>query len=94
MTTRATARVPAATARTRDPRATGAPAPAPASTPRPRRARPELRLVPGVAATRPRRRPASLLRNRRAPFVLLVVALLVGTTLGLLSSTPRSPSTR
>ncbi|HVD29940.1 MAG TPA: hypothetical protein VNC79_15775, partial [Mycobacteriales bacterium] len=30
------------------------------------------------------RRPASLLRNRRAPFVLLVVALLVGTTLGLL----------
>jgi hypothetical protein len=31
----------------------------------------------------PRRR-ASILRHRRAPFVLLVVALLVGTTLGLL----------
>jgi hypothetical protein len=37
-----------------------------------------------VTATRPRRRPASLLRHRRAPFVLLVVALLVGTTLALL----------
>jgi hypothetical protein len=46
--------------------------------------RPELRLVPGVTSTRPRRRPTSLLRHRRAPFVLLVVALLVGTTLGLL----------
>jgi hypothetical protein len=44
--------------------------------------RPELRLVQGVAVTR--RRQASLLRHRRAPFVLLVVALLVGTTLGLL----------
>jgi hypothetical protein len=44
--------------------------------------RPELRLVQGVSVTRPRR--ASLLRHRRAPFVLLVVALLVGTTLGLL----------
>lgn len=46
--------------------------------------RPELRLVPGGAATGTRRRPTSLLRSRRAPFVLLVVALLVGTTLGLL----------
>jgi len=46
--------------------------------------RPELRLVPGGTAARPRRRPASVLRHKRAPFVLLVVALLVGTTLGLL----------
>ncbi len=46
--------------------------------------RPELRLVPGATAARTRRRPTSLLRNRRAPFVLLVGALLVGTTLGLL----------
>jgi hypothetical protein len=72
-TARAAARVPA--------RAT--PRPGSRSTPRPA-ARPELRLVPGVPAGRARRRPASLLRNRRAPFVLLVVALLVGTTLGLL----------
>ena len=53
------------------------------STPRPT-PRPELRLVPGVTAARPRRRPTSFLRNRRAPFVLLIVALLIGTTLGLL----------
>jgi hypothetical protein len=47
--------------------------------------RPELRLVPGVPATRGRRRPVPLLlRHRRAPFVLLVVGLLVGTTLALL----------
>jgi hypothetical protein len=46
--------------------------------------RPELRLVHGVSATRRRGRRAALLRHRRAPFVLLVVALLVGTTLGLL----------
>ena len=75
MTTRATVRT---TARTATPRTTGA-------SRVPSRARitprPELRLVPGVAA---RPRPASLLRHRRAPFVLLVVALLVGTTLGLL----------
>lgn len=77
MTTRATVRT---TARTATPRTTGA-SRVPSrvrTTPRP-----ELRLVPGVAA-RPRRQPASLLRHRRAPFVLLAVALLVGTTLGLL----------
>jgi hypothetical protein len=45
--------------------------------------RPELRLVPTTPVIRPRR-AASALRNRRAPFVLLVVALLVATTLGLL----------
>jgi hypothetical protein len=44
--------------------------------------RPELRLVPGVAS-RSRRR-ALAVAGARAPFVLLVVALLVGTTLGLL----------
>ena len=70
MTTRATARTGAV-------RTTGVPRARTA-------ARPELRLVPAAAATRTRRRPASLLRHRRAPFVLLVVALLVGTTLGLL----------
>ena len=44
--------------------------------------RPELRLVTGVA---PRaRRRALVVAGSRAPFVLLVVALLVGTTLGLL----------
>ena len=76
MTSRATARVPARVPARVTPR-TGTPRAGTRSTPRP-----ELRLVPGVTATR--RRPASLLRNRRAPFVLLVVALLVGTTLGLL----------
>jgi len=84
MTTRATVRTTArTTARTTTPRSTGAsrvPSRAGArATPRP-----ELRLVPGVTAAGSRRRPASLLRHRRAPFVLLAVALLVGTTLGLL----------
>jgi hypothetical protein len=82
MTTRATARVAARVpvrAAARGSARTGGRG----TTPRPA-ARPQLRLVPGGAATRPRRRPASLLRHRRAPFVLLVVALLVGTTLGLL----------
>jgi hypothetical protein len=46
-------------------------------------ARPELRLVPAVPA-RSRRRVSTGFGSRRAPFVLLVVALLVGTTLGLL----------
>ena len=78
MTIRATARVPArVTSRAGTPRTSTRTAARPA-------ARPELRLVQGVAPTRARRRPAALLRNRRAPFVLLVVALLVGTTLGLL----------
>jgi cell division protein FtsL len=74
MTTRATARTGAV-------RTTGTSRAVPRARTAPR---PELRLVPGVAATRTRRRPVSLLRHRRAPFVLLVVALLVGTTLGLL----------
>jgi hypothetical protein len=71
--TRATARVPAgAGARSAvrpSQRATG---------------RPELRLVPAVPAVRARRRTPRALRHPRAPFVLLIVALLVGTTLGLL----------
>lgn len=53
--------------------------PVPRSTP----ARPELRVVPTAAPARPRR-SAPGIRSRRAPFVLLVLALLVGTTLGLL----------
>ena len=44
--------------------------------------RPELRLVPGVVPRARRRTLAAA--GSRAPFVLLVVALLVGTTLGLL----------
>ena len=44
--------------------------------------RPELRLVPGVPPRARRRTLAAA--GSRAPFVLLVVALLVGTTLGLL----------
>ena len=79
MTTRATARVAA-----RVPARGSARTARPQATPRPATPRPELRLVPGMAGARPRRRPVSLLRHRRAPFVLLVVALLVGTTLGLL----------
>ena len=88
MTTRATARVSTrAGSRTTTPRTTTPRTTTPRTAPRTgaRTApRPELRLVQGVTATRARRRPSSLLRHRRAPFVLLVVALLVGTTLGLL----------
>jgi hypothetical protein len=46
--------------------------------------RPELRLVPMSTTVTPRRRAPRALRHPRAPFVLLVVAMLVGTTLGLL----------
>ena len=45
--------------------------------------RPELRLVAGEGQARPRR-PLPTVSYRRAPFVLLVIAMLVGTTLGLL----------
>jgi hypothetical protein len=76
MSTRTTAavRVPRPPARATAPHG----APARATAPRP-----ELRLVAGGATARVRRR-ASAISSRRAPFVLLVVALLVGTTLGLL----------
>ena len=97
MTSRATARSSApgrtTAARTTAPRTTAPRTTAPHTTGTPRvtsrtgarpTPRPELRLVPGATAARTRRRPTSLLRNRRAPFVLFVVALLVGTTLGLL----------
>jgi hypothetical protein len=40
--------------------------------------------VHGTATARPRKRAAAALKHRRAPFVLLVVGLLVATTLGLL----------
>ncbi|SDD12171.1 cell division protein FtsI (penicillin-binding protein 3) [Geodermatophilus telluris] len=52
-----------------------------ATGPTPRVSAPALRLVPGGDAGRT---PRGLLGSRRAPFVLLVVALLVLTTLGLL----------
>jgi hypothetical protein len=48
-------------------------------------ARPELRMLSAPAPTgRSRRTAAATPHTRRAPFVLLVVAMLVGTTLGLL----------
>ena len=74
MNSRATARVTPAPPRS-----------APRATPRtaPRSPRPELRLVTATPTPRARRGAAAL-RNRRAPFVLLVVGLLVATTLGLL----------
>jgi hypothetical protein len=87
--TRSTARAATPTARSTTARTTTArtTTATPRSTPRPTGravpARPELRLVPSVPA-RSRRRVAPLFGSRRAPFVLLVVALLVGTTLGLL----------
>jgi cell division protein FtsB len=87
MSNRATARTINPAARAAVPAARAA-APAPRSTPRtaPRTTpvRPELRLVPGLAPVRSRRQAFWAMGSRRAPFVLLVVALLVGTTLGLL----------
>ncbi len=78
MSSRATARGPA-TSRTSPARIVGA-----RTTPRTAsRSQPQLRVVAAPPA-RPRRRPRTSLRSRRAPFVLLVVALLAGTTLGLL----------
>lgn len=71
------------TARSPGVRTTAERAPRTGATPRPVPARPELRLVAGEDQARPRR-PLPAAPNRRAPFVLLVVALLVGTTLGLL----------
>jgi hypothetical protein len=58
------------------------PRPEPRVTSRATPVRPDLRLVPGVPPRARRRTLAAA--GSRAPFVLLVVALLVGTTLGLL----------
>ncbi|GAA3171049.1 hypothetical protein GCM10010531_25450 [Blastococcus jejuensis] len=72
----------ATTARATTPRTAVPRTPAKRATP----VRPELRLV-GTAApagARPRRHTRHDATRRRAPFVLLVVGLLVGTTLGLL----------
>ena len=71
MSSRATAR---ATARTV----------VPVRTPQRTPGRPELTLVEKPETPCPRRRTSPAQAGRRAPFVLLVVALLVGTTLGLL----------
>ena len=70
----------ATTARRAD--AVRAPRTEPRATSRATPVRPELRLVPGLAPRARRRRLVAA--GSRAPFVLLVVALLVGTTLGLL----------
>ncbi|MGY2129362.1 hypothetical protein [Blastococcus sp. SYSU DS0617] len=76
MSGRATARVPVT------PRAATARA-VPARTAPRSPSRPQLSVVT-TPPPRPRRRARAALRSRRAPFVLLVVALLAGTTLGLL----------
>ena len=81
MSTRATARTIAPSARTAQ---AGAGTAAPRSTPRAAPVRPELRLVPGPTPVRSRRQAVSVLASRRARLVLLLVVLLVGTTLGLL----------
>ena len=82
--TRATARVHGVTSPRVAPRS-GAPRTGSARTAPRASLRPELRLVPatGPAVRSPSRTPR-VLRHPRAPFVLLVVAMLVGTTLGLL----------
>jgi hypothetical protein len=75
------------TARTTADRAT-APRPATAKAaspaPAPAPARPELRVVPSQPVRRFSGRPAGAHGERRTPFVLLVVGLLVASTLGLL----------
>jgi hypothetical protein len=81
MSTRATARTIAPSARTAQ---AGPGTAAPRSTPRAAPVRPELRLVPGPTPVRSRRQAVSVLASRRARLVLLLVVLLVGTTLGLL----------
>ncbi|GAA4751012.1 hypothetical protein GCM10023328_37430 [Modestobacter marinus] len=76
-------------------RATGRATTGPVHVPRPALPRrsgpvpsgPQLRLVPPsrpIPARAPRGNRRALLRGRRAPFVVVLVALLVGTTLGLL----------
>jgi hypothetical protein len=60
-----------------------------AAAPRPAKvapaaARPHLRVVPSEPLRRLSTRPAAAADRRKAPFVLLVVAMLVGTSLALL----------
>jgi hypothetical protein len=81
--TRATARVPARVTAGGSPRTGATRAGSARTTPR-AVARPELRLVPAGPAAGARRRAPRALRHPRAPFVLFIVAMLVGTTLGLL----------
>ena len=76
------AAVPARATTARRADAVRAPRTEPRATSRATPVRPELRLVPGLTPRARRRRLVS--PGSRAPFVLLVVALLVGTTLGLL----------
>ena len=76
------ARSAARTATGSRPAATATPRSTPRAASRATPVRPDLRLVPGVPPRARRRRLVS--PGSRAPFVLLVVALLVGTTLGLL----------
>lgn len=84
MSTRSTAAVPLP-ARSTSSRATSSRSMPIRSTPtRVTAPRPQLRLVPAGAAVRARQRAAAVAGERRAPFVLLIVALLVGTTLALL----------
>lgn len=79
----ATARTTADRGATAPARTPSAPSPA-AAAPRDAAARPQLRVVPAAPARRTAARAARRTGERRTPFVLLVVALLVGTTLGLL----------
>jgi hypothetical protein len=65
-------------------RVTTAPRSTPRTASRAATPRPDLKLVPAVTPTRPRRRAVAALRHPKAAFVLLVVGLLVATTLGLL----------
>ena len=73
---------PAPPPRRRGRTASARPGPSRAAPPGPPPCAPELRLVPGLPPRARRRSFAA--PGSRAPFVLLVVALLVGTTLGLL----------
>jgi hypothetical protein len=71
------------TARTTADRA-ATPRPSAKTAPSAAAARPELRVVPSEPVRRVGARAARADNRRKAPFVFLVVAMLVGTTLGLL----------
>jgi hypothetical protein len=85
MSDRAAARaVPPHTTPPRTPQRSTTPRTTGRATPRRPVAVPVPAATAATAAERPRRRIVDSAARRRAPFVLLVVALLVGTTLGLL----------